>query len=199
MIYYRIALFLHIVGALGLFVGLGLEWMSVRQLRRAFTGGEAIGWIRPLGSLRRLYPASMAAILASGLYMTAAGWGRVWWAVFGLIGMVLIAAIGRGLAGGRMSAVRRATFEEGGPLSPASRALLRDPVLWGSVQARVALALGIVFLMSVKPGLTGSLATLAVASLAGIAASTRAWGRRSESDSTVTGAGSHKQPLLAKD
>ena len=33
MNYYSIALFLHVVGALGFFVVLGLEWTSLRQLR----------------------------------------------------------------------------------------------------------------------------------------------------------------------
>jgi undecaprenyl pyrophosphate phosphatase UppP len=46
---------------------------------------------------------------------------------------------------------------------------------------RVALALGIVFLMSVKPGLSGSLATLGIALLVGISASTPAPSRWMES------------------
>ena len=34
---YSIALFLHIVGALGFFVALGLEWTGLRQIRSAMT------------------------------------------------------------------------------------------------------------------------------------------------------------------
>jgi len=34
---YAIALFLHIVGAVGFFVALGLEWTGLRQIRSAMT------------------------------------------------------------------------------------------------------------------------------------------------------------------
>jgi len=37
---YSIALFLHVVGALGFFVALGLEWTSLRQIRGAATSGQ---------------------------------------------------------------------------------------------------------------------------------------------------------------
>jgi hypothetical protein len=38
---YYTALFLHIVGALGLFAALALEWAGLSNLRRARTGGRS--------------------------------------------------------------------------------------------------------------------------------------------------------------
>jgi hypothetical protein len=38
---YSIALFLHIVGALGLFVALGLEWTNLRYLQQVTTTEQA--------------------------------------------------------------------------------------------------------------------------------------------------------------
>ena len=54
---------------------------------------------------------------------------------------------------------------EHGPL-----ARLPDPLLWVSIQIRVAVALGIVFLMTFKPDLNGSLVTIAVAAVLGLVA-----------------------------
>ncbi len=45
MTFYSIALFLHIVGALGLSVALGLEWVSLFKLRRLANFEEARGWV----------------------------------------------------------------------------------------------------------------------------------------------------------
>ena len=42
---YSIALFLHIVGALGLFMALGLEWTGLWQIRSAMTTEQVRGWM----------------------------------------------------------------------------------------------------------------------------------------------------------
>lgn len=171
MMIYPIVLFLHIVGALGLFIGLGLEWTSVRAARRATTAEEVIERMGPLVWLRRLYPLSMVTLLVSGLYMAVTAWGHQWWAAIGLLSMPALPVIGRTLDGGRMRAVAEAAARESGSLSAALRLRLREQQLWTSIQVRAAIALGVVFLMSVKPGLAGSLLTIGVATLAGLAAS----------------------------
>ena len=58
---------------------------------------------------------------------------------------------------------------EHGPPSPALRQLLHDPLLVISLQTRVAIALGIVFLMTVKPDLRGSLLAIVIAAMLGLA------------------------------
>ena len=42
---YSIALFLHIVGALGFFVALGLEWIGLEQIRSAMAPEQVRGWV----------------------------------------------------------------------------------------------------------------------------------------------------------
>jgi hypothetical protein len=51
---YSIVLFVHIVGALGFFVALGVEWLSLRHLRRATTAEQVREWIRVSTGVRRL-------------------------------------------------------------------------------------------------------------------------------------------------
>ncbi len=160
---YAIALFVHIVGALGLFVALGLEWTSLLLLRRATTTEQARERMGLASSVRRVTGASLATLLVSGLYLTATAWGGVAWIGVALGAMVLMAVLGAALSGPRLAAIGRAV--EHGSLAP-----LPDPLLWVSIQIRLAVALGIVFLMTVKPNLTGSLLAIVLAAVLGLIA-----------------------------
>src|ERR1700682_4628746 len=92
---YSIALFLHIVGSLLLFVLLTVEGLALRQ------GFLAAHLNRVLG------PISALTILVPGFYMTAAQWGWKGWIVVGVTAWVLIAvggaATGISLLVGRLS------------------------------------------------------------------------------------------------
>ncbi|MFN8453193.1 MAG: hypothetical protein U0401_00735 [Anaerolineae bacterium] len=170
MILYPLALFLHIVGALGLFTALSLEWASLWQLRRAATVEQIKQGFLIFAGLRRLYSLSWITILLAGFYMAATVWGWVAWIGVALAGVVLIGMLGDGLSGRRLAAIEPMVAAAQGALSPDLRQHLGDPLLWLSIQTRVAIALGIVFLMTVKPGLTGALLTLGVAVTLGLAA-----------------------------
>ena len=174
---YLIALFLHIVGALGLFVALGLEWVSLLYLRRAATVEQAREWLSVQGMVRRMGPASLGIILLAGIYMMATVWGGAAWIGIAVLAMILLAAIGGALTGPRIVAVERAVAAETGSLSLALRQRLHDPLLWISIQTRTAIALGIVFIMTVKPGLTGALLTIGVAVILGLASALPVWSR----------------------
>jgi hypothetical protein len=184
---YSIALFLHIVGALGLFVALGLEWASLSYLRRAATVEQAREWLKLFTSLRRLYPLAWLAILLPGFYMAATVWGGVAWITLALAAVILIAVLGAALTGRRMApilqrmgTIGRSMTAESGPSASTLRQRLDDPLLWASLRIRTAIALGIVFLMTVKPELPGSLLTLGVAGLLGLVFGLPALGRSRE-------------------
>jgi hypothetical protein len=178
MTLYSFILFLHIVGALGLFIALGLEWTSLGNLRRAITAEQAHPWLLVFASLRRIYPISWVTLLLSGIYMTAMVWRGAVWPGIALATMILIAILGAVLSGRRMAAIGPALAAEKGSISPTLRQQLRDLRLWTSIQVRAAMALGIVFLMAVKPGLSGALITIGVAIVLGLAlAWWPAWGQ----------------------
>jgi hypothetical protein len=166
---YSIALFFHILGALGFFVALGLEWAGLRQMRNATTAEQVRQGMRISGSTRRLGMISMLTILIFGFYLAAVAWGGPAWITVTLGVMVVMIALSVALTGPRMAAVGRALASEKGPLSPSLQQLANHPLLWISIQTRVAIALGIVFLMTVKPGLGGSLLTIGMATVLGLA------------------------------
>jgi len=169
MNYYSIALFLHVVGAMGFFVALGLEWTSLRQIRKATASEQIRALMRVSNSTRRLGMVSMLIILITGFYMMAIAWGAAAWIIVTLGSLVLVIVLGMTLTGPRMAYIGPAPATEKGPVSPNLHALANRQLLWISIQTRVAIALGIVFLMTVKPGLVGSLLTIGVAIIFGLA------------------------------
>ena len=166
---YSIALFLHIVGAAGFFVALGLEWTGLRQIRSAVTPQQVRGWMGILKSVRKVGFASMLTTVITGLYMMATVWGGVAWIYVTLGALVLVIVLSVALTGPRMAAIGRALASEIVPLSQTFHSLANHPLLWISIQTRVAIALGIVFLKTTKPDLGGSLLIIGVAIALGIA------------------------------
>ncbi len=179
---YSLVLFLHVIGALGLFVALGIEWTILRNLPRATTAREARGWLGPFRVLRRIYPLSFVAILVSGIYMMAVSWGEAPWIVLGLFGLLALPALGQ-MTGRRMRRLGPALGEAQGEVEDSMRIRLADPILRLSLLLRIGLAVGIIFLMTVKPGWIGSGA--AIVAFTGVGGLISAAGRRARPDRTV--------------
>jgi hypothetical protein len=165
---YSIALFLHIVGALGLFAALALEWGSLYNLRRAYSMSQFWESARLLGGLRLVGGPSALTLLVTGFYLGAARWGGQGWIVLSLLGLVLMAVIGATVTGRRLGAIMKAAPDDG--QMPANLlASLRDPVFLVSAWLRTGLGLGVIFLMSIKPGAAAAALVLVVAASAGLA------------------------------
>jgi hypothetical protein len=177
MIFYSIVLFLHIVGALGLFVALALEVISLIYLQRANSIESIREWLKTFRWLDRVGPISMGLLLLSGFHMIATTWGTVAWIGVALAAMVLFVMVGITLTRSRMAAIKRVEATESGALSSTFRQQLHDPFLWTSIKLRVALGLGIVFLMTVKPELEGALLAVGVAIVLGLVATWPIWRR----------------------
>ena len=167
---YSLSLFLHIVGALGIFAALAVEQAALVNLRRASTNAQAREWLSPLRSWQRIQGPSGLLLIVTGFYMMATGWRHQAWPGMGLLGMVLMVIVGAVVTGRRMKAIGRGLPAGDGPLPTAIRERLADPALRTSALVRLGLALGVVFDMSVKPGTTGALAAVVVAGLLGFGA-----------------------------
>ncbi len=165
---YSLTLFLHIAGALGFFAAFAVEWTGLRQIQHVVLADQAQAWMRILGGTRRLGMISMIATVLTGIYLTARAWGAVPWIIIALAAVVLLIAMVTTLTRPRVAALGKALATEKGTLSETFHGLANHPLLEISLKTRVAVALGIVFLMTVKPGLVGSLLTMAVAIVIGV-------------------------------
>jgi hypothetical protein len=165
---YSIALFLHIVGALGFFVALGLEWTGLSQIRSAMTLEQVRAWMGILKNVRKVGFASMATTVITGIYLMLTGWGGVAWIIVTLGSLVLVIALAQVVTAPRMAGIGQALVTENEPFSKTFHSLANHPLLSISIQTRVAIALGIVFLKTAKPDLGGSLLTIGVAIVLGV-------------------------------
>ena len=121
--------------------------------------------------------------------MAATAWGGAAWIIVAFLTMVLIIPLGV-LSGVRMAAIGRANAQASGPLAPAIQDRLRHPLLRTSLLLRTTMSLGIIFLMTVKPNMLGSVATIGIAIVAGLVASLPAWNNRQAGALTDSRSGS---------
>lgn len=166
---YSIALFLHIVGALGFFVVLSLEWIGLSQIRGARLREEADAILKVVKSSNRLGFVSMLTIVITGIYMVLTVWGGAAWILVVLGSLVLEIVIFAVLTEPRMKVIGQALVKERGSLSEPFHNQVNHPILWISVRTRMAIILGIVFLKISTPDLSESLLTIGVSIVIGLA------------------------------
>lgn len=162
---YTLALFAHVVGVLSLFIGMGLQWAVIIGFRRAQSVSQMRLWSGLLRPAAMLGPLSAVLILLAGGYMMFTTWGiGTPWIVVSIGAMLLMAALGMGITVRKLRVVQRAAMD-GGVSDVISSELRRhnyNPMLWISAHLASGTALGIVFLMTTKPGWLVSLLVMAV-------------------------------------
>lgn len=165
---YSIALFLHVVGALGFFMVLGVEWLGLARIKSAGQLEEVRAIVEIVKGTNRLGAVSMLTAISTGLYLTLTVWGGVPWLLVMLGALVLEIVLFVAVARPRMASMEKALAAETRPSSPTLLNLVNDPILWVSTQTRVAIMLGIVFLKYAKPDLSVSLLAIGVAIVLGL-------------------------------
>jgi hypothetical protein len=172
MTVYSVVLFIHVVGAVTLFAALGIEWRSLRAMRRATTVEE----VRTLLGVAAAQPAingfAAAAILLPGFYLATklTAWSQGWISL-ALLGTFLIAGLGAAVTGPRMRGLRKACGEQTGQIPDTIRQHIRNPIVRMSFRMRVALGLGILFLMATKVGYGVATAVIVIAIVLALATS----------------------------
>jgi hypothetical protein len=174
---YTLALFVHIVGVIGVFVGIGIWLFAVAALRRA----QSVEQVRTLARLTvtsgNLTVGGVLLLAAAGIFMVVTTWGwQTAWIDVATVSVALLAPFGAGVIDPRIRALAKAANEAPeGPL-PASLAVrTRDPLLSVGLHIYVAVLLGIVFLMTIKPALVVAILAMVVAVALGLASGLPVW------------------------
>jgi hypothetical protein len=177
---YKVALFIHVVSVLALFTAAGIEITGMVGLRRSATVETVRAWARGTAFLGRVFPISSVVILLSGIFMMVAAWPRnTPWAITALVALVVLAILGGAINGKRLEAIHvAAEAAPAGPVPATLRQQINDPVLWTAVQTMTVGALGIVYLMTVKPGWVASVVCMLIAFAIGVASAQPAWRRK---------------------
>jgi len=159
---YHAVLYIHL---LALFIGVGAGAVLVAclfQLRGAPTVEAAAPFGRLAGNVAKLFPVAILGLFGSGAYMTSHLWSwSTGWIDVSIAGLVLLAVQGPVLGermGKRLEAALHANGP--GPLGEGARKMIRHPLLWASELSALGIVFGIVWNMTQKPGVGGSIAAV---------------------------------------
>ena len=161
---YRIALFVHVCGALTVFMGAALEIVGALGLRRSHTVEQVRLYARILKLTEPMFPGAAVALIVAGVYMTLSQWSfSTPFVMVGLIGLVAISIQGATIQGRNWKAVHKAADEApDGPVPADLRSLMLNPLAWASTGAACLAAVGAVAIMTIKPGWAACIAILVV-------------------------------------
>lgn len=170
---YEIMLFFHIFGTVLMFAAIAITLTAMIAMLKAEKTEALRIWSAMAVKMDGLLPLSTLLILLPGLYLviTAWGWGLAW------INVSLALLVGMSAAGPVINLKRlkriSETAEKSEELNPGPELTMqvRDQALWNSVLMMTMMTVAILFLMTVKVGLAGSLAAVAVAVIAGLTVS----------------------------
>jgi hypothetical protein len=170
---YALIRFLHVLGALGIAATYAVEAVGLVGLRQSISTDEARAWLHTRRWVQRLGTTSLLLVLASGVYSVVATWGWVGWVQASLAGLVSL-----GITGGVLTGIPTARFapaleRAAGPLTEGLRSAIRAPLLTMSVAMRIAITIGIVFVMVQKPDRLEAFAVVVSAATVGAVAGWR--------------------------
>ncbi len=168
MSFYLVALYLHITGALAMFAGLGIEGIVFTNLKKVSSPQQAIPWLGSMRILRIVFGYSGVALLVTGIYLVAMSWGWNSWVLTGLV--LLVALSGYGSTTGKKIAMSVASLlnTNSKSIPDGVKKIIADPFLMKTYKLKITLALGIIFIMTTKPGWMGSIVAVAAAFAAGL-------------------------------
>ena len=149
---YQFLIFIHVLGAVALFVAIAIEAVSLGRLRRAVSPGDARGLLVLFKLPVRLGGAAMAATVASGAWMMAMSWGYQHWIAGALVAVFAMGVLAGVVSRRLMRRLRAALAGRAAPqLSSAMETLGSSTALVTSLRVRIALGIGILALMTMKP------------------------------------------------
>ena len=160
--WYTLALFVHILGAIGLFVAVSLIVVAFVRMRQASTIEQVQEWAAVANLAGKSLIFISLVILAPALYMVITAWGFTTpWVMASLITFVVLSIMGATMNGRnieRIVAIAKATSP--GPVPDELRTQLMAPRLWLAEGVRLMLLVGILYLMAMKPDMLFSLLIL---------------------------------------
>jgi hypothetical protein len=168
---YTILLFVHVSGAVCLFVGFGIWLFGSTTIARA----ARVEQVRVIADLmlmvRLVVPASAFVVIVAGLSMAQIAWGlQTGWIAVALGSLVFIGSIGTWVIDPKVRAIAALAHTLPDGLLPVTLAeRTHDRILRLALQTMTAMLFGVVFLMTTKPALTSAVGAMVVSALLGLA------------------------------
>lgn len=165
-----IALFIHLLGMLTLFIAMGIVQRTGARMRTASKVEELRLWLSLARTTGPMWPSSFVFLLGSGLYLAGTQFSfETPFVVTAIVAILIIGVVGGAFVGRGMAAMEMAA-ESAGRLTPELRDRVTDPPLWIAASALNGLALGVLWIMVDKPGWAQSIGVVAALGVVGAVA-----------------------------
>ena len=167
MNFYLIILFLHILGTAGIFLGLGIEGITLKFLNRASTTEQLLNWRPSIKFLRITFSISTVLLLLPGIYMVIEVWNWTGWVIMGLIILVVLSGTGS-MTGKKIGEVMKSLSNSDVSLLAEAKEKLSAPYLIKVLKIKIFIVAGTIFIMTLKTDWIASIAVIVVSSLIGL-------------------------------
>jgi hypothetical protein len=181
-----VVLFLHLLSVVAALATATVLHLVEIRVRAASTVAEIRAWTAVISKVVRLFPIVVLCLVGTGVYLAQRwSWGAPWIDV-SVAGLVINQVLGNVVSASRGRALDREIARAPDELVPASvEALTRDPVAWSASLTTTGITVSIMFMMTTKPGLLGSVIVLIAGVIAGLACAVPFWARRREPHADV--------------
>ncbi len=168
MDFYFVVLFFHISGAFILFMGMSLEWVGNTRLNNSTEREQAIDWVNFLSSLKFAFMSGGILLLITGIYLAATKWGWTPWILVSFLLWLFLTLHGSVVTGRRVAKFNIFLNSNPNVVNSELNLKISNLKLMNLLQSRLAVGLGAVFIMTVKPNLQGSIIIVIIAIIFGI-------------------------------
>ncbi|WP_163527352.1 hypothetical protein [Halobacillus ihumii] len=162
---YNVVLFLHILGVVIMFMAVGVTLSAMIAMLHSKTVETLRSWSKVAVKVDGLLPLSVILILLPGVYLVFSRWGwRMAWVNVSLVTLIVMTFMGPAINLRRLKEILNTAMDTTDSV-PTVELLekVRDRILWNSISIMTMLAIAILFLMTVKLGMIGSLITIGAA------------------------------------
>jgi uncharacterized membrane protein len=171
---YDVVLFLHIMAAVFGFGVAAVLHVMLFRLRSATDVRQVRDQMPVLKVAEPLFPLSAILLFGLGAYLVHLSDGDVtWgegWIITAIVALIVVEGVGGAIIGRRTKVLHAAVdAAPDGPIDAPIRALLADRGIWVGAHFNTAVIAAIVFLMTVKPDGVGSVVTVVIGAVIGIA------------------------------
>ena len=167
---YPLLLFIHVSGAICLFIGMGTWLFGNIAIARA-TRVEQVRTLADLMLMARMaVPVGAFVVIAAGLAMSWIAWGfQTGWIAVALGSLAIIGPIGTWVIDPKVRAIATLAHTlPDGPLPTPLVALTHDSVLRTALHTTTAMMFGIFFLMTAKPALMVAIGAMVISAFLGV-------------------------------
>ena len=168
MEFYLIVLFVHITSALVLFMAMAIEWVGITKLQHVANREQVAEWIKSILPLKYLFMSVGTLLLITGAYMVSAKWNWSAWIIVSMLLWLFLFLHITLVTGKRVEKLNKLLMSESQLPNIELQGYINNLSLINLLQSEIAVGLGQIFIMTVKPDLVGSVCVIIVAVILGI-------------------------------